>query len=34
MKEWQNLYPHREIMVLGLGLKEGMRTKIILIDNG
>jgi hypothetical protein len=29
--EWQNLYP-REIMVLGMGLKEGVCTKILIID--
>jgi hypothetical protein len=23
LTEWQNLYPRREIMVLGMGLKEG-----------
>ncbi len=22
LREWQNLYPRREIMVLGMGLKE------------
>jgi hypothetical protein len=30
--EWQNLYPQREIMVLGMGLKEGVCTKILIID--
>jgi hypothetical protein len=24
MTEWQNLYPCREIMVLGMGLRNGM----------
>ncbi len=26
MMEWQNLYPRREIMVLGAGLRNGMWT--------
>jgi hypothetical protein len=27
LTEWQNLYPRREIMVLGMGLKEAAAVK-------
>jgi hypothetical protein len=28
LKEWQNLYPRREIMVLGMGLKGEAKAKL------